>query len=225
MAAINAINKAPVRSAKAYVARAKKEEVVLPPKPRAKTTEEIVNEVPFINEPHNASHRLQLSQYLNSPNLRGLLGEWNSNRGYDRPWTREDMIQYYTEYIATYHQNWLAGAKEREAKAKKEAERKAALEEKKKNWNPTDAEKLAHMKTYYALRNKTDGRGAVHRMDSFCTCCGMLNVEYPGLENAKRMRWEVVADGAEMHKNHNAESLRIKDAETGKDMIISWDNE
>jgi hypothetical protein len=211
MAAINAINKAPVRSAKAYVARAKKEEAVLPPKPKAKTNEELVDEIPFINHPSCSAHsyRTLVLNYLRSPNLQGLLGTPNRNEGFNgRPWTREDLLLFYTQHCATIHKHWLIAE-----------ERRKAIEEKNKNWNPTDAEKLAFMESHMGLRDKLTNE-AFGRNDSFCTCCGVLHVDL----GVGRVRWEVVvADGA-MSANHNPESLRIKDAATGKDMIISWED-
>lgn len=214
MAAINAINKAPVRSAKAYVARAKKEEAVLPPKPKAKTNEELVDEIPYINHPCCTPHsyRTQLLSYLNSPTLQGLLGTPNRNDGFNmRPWTREDMLLFYTWHCAKIHKIWL-----------QQEERRKAIEEKKKNWNPTDVEKLAFMKTYMGLRDKLTNE-AMDRNDTFCTCCGVMHVDL-GVGTYRRVRWEVVTADGVASANHNPESLRIKDAATGKDMIISWED-
>lgn len=216
MAAINEINKPKtVRTAKAYVARAKTETVVLPPPPpRPKTSAEIADEIPYINHPSCSRHsiRTQVIHYLESPNLQGLLGTINLNPGFaQRPWTRADLILFYTQYCANLYAIW-----EKHEKAR------AELEEKRKNWNPTDADKLAFMKTHSGLRDKLTNE-AFGQNDSFCTCCGMLHVTR-GVGTYRRMRWEVVAGGAEMSKNHNPESLRIKDEETGKDMIISWED-
>lgn len=216
MAAINEINKPKtVRTAKAYVARAKTETVVLPPPPpKPKTSAEIADEIPYINHPSCTSQslRTQVINYLESPNLRGLLGQPNFNPGFDhRPWTREDLILFFTQRCASLHAVW-----EKHKKAR------AELEEKRKNWNPTDADKLAFMKAHAGLRDKLTNE-ALCQNDTFCTCCGMMHVER-GAGMYKRMRWEVVAGGAAMSKNHNPESLRINDEETGKDMIISWEN-
>jgi hypothetical protein len=215
MAAINAINKAPVRSAKAYVARAKKEEVALPPKPKVKTNEELVDEIPFIDHPSCTAQSIrgQVLGYLNSPNLKGLLGDYNSNPGFSRPWTHADMLLFYTQHCERVYKLWLQNE-----------EKRKSLEEKRKNWNPSDAEKLGFLMRYRSLRSKTvngqDGYDA-----SLCTCCGAMQSHYPASDYYSRIRWQTLKDGAAPTGIHGTESLRIKDAETGKDLYISWNNE
>lgn len=205
MAAINEVNKPKVvRSAKAYVARAKKETVVLPPPPpKPKTNEEIVAALGL-----RSDLEANLLHHLNN-NLQALRGLQDYTTG--RAWDRENLIAHFVA------QNKLAMER-----AAAEERRLAELAERRKNWNPSEAEKLNFMKTHMGLREKMTRPGRYD--DSFCTCCGCLHVNYPGMDGYQRMRWEVVADGVQASAKHNTESLRIKDAETGKDMIISWEN-
>lgn len=215
MAAINEINKPKVvRSAKAYVARAKAE--VLPPPPAKKTNQQIVDEIPYIRHPNCPGLAEQLLNYLNSPDLRGLLGTRNYNEVGGSPWTREGLIEFYAHHAKKTFEEIERVRKQREEQA-------ARLAELKKNWNPTDADKIKFMMTYKGMRTKIPDTQAT-RVDSFCTCCGALGVHYPGMEHVTRMRWEVVTSDAPASPVHRPESLRIKDAESGKDMIISWDN-